>query len=54
MQVQVLFPAPIEIIRTQFLSEARSDDFFPCRQTPYFPIALPAAAAWLPNSKYLC
>lgn len=54
MQVQVLFPAPIEIIRTQFLSEMRSDDFFACRETPYFPIALPATTAWLPNSKYLC
>ena len=54
MQVQVLFPAPIEIIRTYFREELRSDDFFACRETPYFPIALPAAVAWLPNSKYLC
>jgi hypothetical protein len=30
--------APIEIIRTYFREELRSDDFFPCRQTPYFPI----------------
>ena len=34
MQVQVLFPAPIEIIRTYFREELRSDDFFPVVKLP--------------------